>query len=134
MGYRMTPSSCDGSPLLQMSVPERHWALIGALKNELIVLNDYEAYTTYFPLESLTSRYADVQDEVDLSSEQDRAVWFNILKSDPDVDFVVSWGVSRRASCTNSVYPPFEEALRTRYDMVFFKQGASRVELWRKRQ
>jgi hypothetical protein len=134
MGYRMTPSSCDGSPLLQMSVPERHWALIGALKNELIVLNDYEAYTTYFPLESLTPRYADVQDEVDLNSEQDRAVWFNILKSDPDVDFVVSWGVSRRANCTNAVYPPFEEALKTRHDMVFFKQGASRVELWRKRQ
>jgi hypothetical protein len=140
MGYRMTPSSCSSLPLLQMTVPERHWALVGALKNELIVLNDYQANTSHFPLKYLTSRYTGVfnevdlsRDEVDLIGEQKRAAWFEILKSDPDVDFVLSWGISRGPNCRNSVYPPFEEALKNRYDMVFFKQGSSRVELWRKR-
>jgi hypothetical protein len=33
----------------------------------------------------------------------------------------------------NSVYAPFEEALKSRYYLVFFKQNASRVEVWRKR-
>jgi hypothetical protein len=138
MGYRMTPPSCLGSPLLEMSTPERHWALVGALKNELIVLNDYQAGTSLFPLKYSTSRYTDVTNEVDLSSERNRAAWFETLKNDPDVDFIVSWGISRGASrgayCTNSVYPPFEEALKSRYDMVFSKQGTSRVELWRKRR
>jgi hypothetical protein len=136
MGYRMTPSSCEGLPLVRMSVPERSWALVGALRNELIVLNYYEAYTSHFPLRYLTSRYADVVGEVDLSDEQNKAAWSDTLRSDPDVDFVVSWGISRgiSANCTNSVDPPFEEALRSRYDVVFSQQGTSRVELWRKRE
>ncbi|MGA2717132.1 MAG: hypothetical protein ABSG41_28955 [Bryobacteraceae bacterium] len=140
MGYRMTPPSCPGLPLVKMTVPERHWALVGALKNELIVLNDYEAATSHFPLKYSTPRYAGVinevdssGDEADLSGEKKRAAWVEILKSDPDVDFVLSWGISRAPNCMNSVYPPFEELLKNRYDRVFFKQDSSRVELWRKR-
>ncbi len=133
MGYRMTPSSCEGWPLVRMSVPERHWGLLGALKNELIVLNDYEGDTSHFPLKYVTSRYAELQNEVDLSDERNRAAWIGILNSDPDVDFIVSWGISRGPNCTNLVNAPFEELLESRYDMVLSKQGAARVELWRKR-
>jgi hypothetical protein len=138
LGYRMTPSSCPSLPLLQVTIPERHWALAGALKNELIVLNDYQANTSHFPLKALTSRYAGVIGEVDLTSddlsdEQKGAAWRELLKGDPGVDFIVSWGVSRKPDCRNSVDPPFEEELKNRYDRVFFKESRSRVELWRKR-
>ena len=140
MGYRMTPSSCSGLPLLQRTVPERHWAVVGALKNELIVLNDILPNTSFFPVKYSTPRYMGVLDEVtlsgdevDLSGEQKRAAWFEILKTDPDVDFVLSWGISRVSNCRNSLYPPFEEVLKSRYDMVFAKQGSSNVALWRKR-
>lgn len=141
MAYRTTSSSCEGWPLLKRTVPERHWAIGGALKNELIVLNDYEATTSHFPLQYLTTRYSGVIDEVtpaaDWSSEENRAAWNKILMSDSGVDFVVTWGVSwaisRAANCADSKYSPFEEALKSRYEMVFLKQGASRVGLWRKR-
>ena len=133
MAYRMTPSPCPGPHLLNMTSPERHWAMAGALKNELIVLNDYQADFSHFPLKYLTSRDAGIINEVDTSSEQNRAAWFEALNSDPDVDFVLSWGISRDPACSNSIDPPFEEALKNRYDMVFFRQGSSRVELWRKR-
>jgi len=133
LGYRMTPSSCPGLPLQQMIVLERHGALAGALKNELIVLNDYQAISSVFPLEYLTSRYSRVINEVDPSSEQNLAAWSEILKSDPPVDFVLSWGISSGPKCQNSEYPPLEEALKDRYELVSFKQRASRVELWRKR-
>ena len=137
MAYRMTPSSCPGLPLLERTIPERHWALAGALKNELIVLNDYQGHTSHFPLKYVTDRYTGVKDELrlaaDSSGERNRATWFEILKNDSDVDFVVSWGTSRGPNCLNPVYPPFVEALKSRYEMFFFKQGSSRVELWRKR-
>jgi hypothetical protein len=136
LGYRMTPS-CKGLPLLERTIPERHWALASTLKNELIVLNDYQGNTSHFPLKYLRSRLA-VINEVDLRSERQRAAWFEILKTDPEVDFVVSWGTPSGITrldntCTNSVDPPFEEALKIRYDLAFFKKGTSRVELWRKR-
>jgi hypothetical protein len=141
LGYRMTPSSCHGLPLLQMTIPERHWALAGALKNELIVLNDYQANSSVFPLKYLKSRYARMVDEIDSIGEEadsiaekKRAAWVEILESDPNVDFVISWGLSRGPTCLNSVQPPFEEALKHRYDLAFFKQGVSRVELWRQRE
>jgi hypothetical protein len=138
MGYRMTPSSCEGWPLLKRTIPERHWAMVGALKNELIVLNDYEGNTSHFPLEYLTRRYSGVINEVDLgadlSAEENRAAWSEILKSDSEVDFVVSWGISRGADCTRSVHSLFGEALENRYDMILSEEGASRVELWRKRR
>lgn len=133
LGYRMSPS-CEDWPLLKMSTPERHWALAGALKNELIVLNDYQADSSVFPLKYLASRYTGIINEVDLSAERKRAAWLEVLKSDPNVDFVVSWGAPSGVTiCPSAVSPPFEEALKTRYDLLFFKQGTSRVELWRKR-
>ncbi len=137
MGYRMTPPTCVGSPLLEMSTPERHWALAGALKNELIVLNDYQAHTSHFPLKYSTSQYASVINEVDFNSERNKTAWSEILKSDPYVDFVVSWGISRGVSgdhCRPLIPPPFEETLKNRYDMVFSSQGTSRVEVWRQRR
>jgi hypothetical protein len=140
MGYRMTPSSCSGLPLLQRAVPERHWAVVGALKNELLVMNDILPNTSFFPVKYLTSRYVGVLDEVnfsnddvDWSGKQKRAAWLEILKSDPDIDFVLSWGISRVPNCKDSAYPPFEEELKNRYEMVLFKLGTSRVEVWRKR-
>jgi hypothetical protein len=133
MGYRLSPESCSTLPLLQMTVPERHSALAAALKNELIVLNDYQASSSVFPLKYLTSRYAGVINEVDSASEQNRADWLQVLKSDPAADFVLSWGTSRGPNCPNSEPPPFEQALRNKYDVIFFQHRTSRVELWRRR-
>jgi hypothetical protein len=133
LGYRMTPN-CMGWPLLEMSVPARHWAMASTLKNQLIVLNDYEANSSHFPLQYVRPQPASVVDDFGLNAERQRSAWFEILKSDPDVDFVVSWGTpSGVNNCPNAVAPPFEEAFRSNYDLVYFKEGASRVELWRKR-
>jgi hypothetical protein len=96
MGYRMTSSSCSGLPLLQRAVPERHWAVAGALKNELLVMNDILPNTSFFPVKYLTSRYIGVLDEVnfsnddvDWSSEQKRAAWLEILKSDSGLRIIL---------------------------------------------
>jgi hypothetical protein len=133
LGYRMSPS-CQGWPLLERAMPERHLALASTLKNELVVLNDYEAASLDFPLNYRRSMPAGVVNEVDLSSNLQRAAWQEILESDPDVDFVVSWGApSGVNNCASSVGPPFEDALESKYDLVFSKRGASSVELWRKR-
>lgn len=136
LGYRMTPN-CKGFPLLESTVPQRHWALASTLRNELIVLNDYQANTSHFPLRHLKSR-SSVVNEVDLSSERKTAAWFEILNNDQDVDYVVSWGTPSGVTrlddtCKKSVEPPFEEILKIRHDLVVSKQGTSRVELWRKR-
>lgn len=132
MGYRTAPT-CDGLPLLKASSPERHWALAGALRNELIVLNDYQAAASHFPLQYSSPRYAAVADKVDLSAERDRTAWLAALQGDPTAEYVVSWGVSRSPACPVAVYPFIDEALKNRYDLVFSKDGASRVALWRRR-
>lgn len=132
LGYRMTPT-CKGFPLLESTTPERHWALAGALKNELIVLNDYEAKTAQFPLQYVSSRYAGISNEVDLNSASKRAAWLNVLDGNPNADYVVSWGTPSGIVCSNPVDPPFTDQLQRSYDRVLSNQGASRVELWRKR-
>ena len=136
MGYQKT-SSCQGSPMLDLAVPERHWALVGALKNELIVLNDYEANTSHFPLQQMTSRYPDLVDEIEQDKlswgEWKKAAWLNVLNNDDGVDFVVSWGISRAPSCDTPVAAPLEDALKSGFDLVYSKEGSSRVQLWRKR-
>jgi hypothetical protein len=135
LGYRLTPS-CKRWPLLDMTVPERHWALASILERQLIVLNDYEARTSHFPLKYSRLRPKGSIDETDVNSEQKRAAWLEVLSNDPDADFVVSWGApSGPSNCATAepVGPPFEEVLRIKYDLVFVKQDTSRVELWRKR-
>lgn len=133
LGYRLTPF-CKRLPLLDSSVPEDHWAMASTLENQLIVLNDYQARTSHFPLKYLRSRPEGSNEEVDLNSAQQRAAWLEVLSNDPDADFVVSWGMPSGGNCTATpVGPPFEEALRIEYDLVFAKQDASRVQLWRKR-
>ncbi len=133
LGYRLTPS-CKRLPLLDRTVPEDHWALASTLENQLIVLNDYQARTSHFPLKYLKVRPEGSNDEVNSNSGQQRAAWLQVLSNDPDADFVVSWGTpSGGSTCTATpVEPPFEEELRSRYDLVFAKQDASRVQLWRK--
>jgi hypothetical protein len=134
LGYRLTPS-CKRSPLLDRTVPEAHWALGSTLENQLIVLNDYQGRTSHFPLKYLGSRAQGSNDEVDLNSGQQRAAWLELLINDPDAEFVVSWGTpSGTSNCKETpVSPPFEEALRAKYDLVFAGQNASRVQLWKKR-
>jgi hypothetical protein len=136
LGYRLTPN-CKGFPLLESTVPQRHWAMASALRNELIVLNDYQANTSHFPLKYLKSR-SSIINEVDSSSERKTAAWLEILNNDTDVDYVVSWGTPSEVTrvddlCKKLVEPPFEETLKIRYELVVSKQGTSRVELWRKR-
>jgi len=128
MGYRL--DTCMRSPLLEMSRPERHWAVVGALKNELVVLNDSQGATSHFPLRDLAPLDLQVTLEV---SDWNRAAWLDLLKG-ADVDFIVSWGTPVGVvSCKDFVPLPFEEALITKYDLVFFKQGSSRIALWRRR-
>lgn len=132
MAYRLTPS-CKRWPLLDRSRPEDHWALSSALRNELIVLNDYEALTSHFPIKYSTWRPAGSID--DPIPQEQTAAWLAVLHDDHDADFVVSWGVpSGDSNCTAvPVSPPFEETLRADYDLVSVKQDNSRVQLWRKR-
>ena len=135
LGYRLTPS-CERWPLLDMTVPERHWALSSILERQLIVLNDYQARTSHFPLKHVRLQPKGSIDEADVISEQKKAAWFEVLNNDPDADFVVSWGApSGPSNCTTAppVVPPFEEVLRINYDLVFVNQETSRVQLWRKR-
>jgi len=134
LGYRMTPS-CRGWPLLDRSIPERHWALGSALGKELIVLNDYQAYSSVFPLKYSRMQSKALVNEVSLSSEWRTAAWSDVLKSDFDVDFVVSWGTPSIGAvpCPNPLSPPFDDVLRVGYDLVFSNKITSRVELWRRR-
>ncbi len=134
LAYRMTPS-CQGSPLLERTLPEYHLALASTLKNQLIVLNDYEARSSVFPLRySGTRSFAATENDGWSTFEEKRAAWSEVLNSDTGADFVLSWGTpSGPTYCTNPVAPPFEEALRIKHDLVFFTKGASCVQLWRKR-
>jgi hypothetical protein len=130
MGYRMDPS-CLRSPLLDTSAPERHWAMAGALKNELIVLNGSQGASSHFPLKDLTPLDLMVTLEI---SDANKAAWLDLLKSPADVEFIVSWGAPVGvSSCRDFVPLPFGEELKTRYELVFFKQDVSRIALWRRR-
>ncbi len=133
LGYRMMPS-CDRWSLLERTAPEDHWALAGALRNQLLVLNDYQANTSHFPLQYVTTRYAGLINDVDLIKGRNREAWLETLQSDPGVDFIVSWGTpSGVTTCPGSVDPPFEQQLKQRYNLLFSERGVSRVQLWRKR-
>jgi hypothetical protein len=134
LAYRMTPS-CQGLPLLERTTPDYHLALSGALQNELIVLNDYQARTSHFPLRyqgpqsfaQIDTTWAMTLDEVGNS-------WRKILAKDPDVDYIVSWGIPSGPSyCENAVAPPIADYLSVKHELVYFKDGASRIQLWRKR-
>jgi hypothetical protein len=134
LGYRMTPL-CEGGPLLKRSFPERHAALAGAIANELIVLNDYQAHTSHFPLRHVDERYGALVDEFDGYSATQREGWLahgNDVGG--DVDYVVSWGLSGDALCRNTVGPPYEYSLRGAFERVRLEEGASRVALWKRRQ
>ena len=112
-----------------------HLALASTLQNQLIVLNGTQAVTSQFPLRYSGPRsFALLGDQPSLTFEEKSANWYEVLKSDSDVDFVVSWGTpSGSVWCTDPVSPPFQEMLRIKHDLVFVKEGASRVQLWRKR-
>src|ERR1035437_4518141 len=134
LGYQMAPS-CQGLPLLERSSPQYHTALGSTLENQLIVLNGTQAITSSFPLRSSGPRsFVSLDDEPSFTFEEKSANWYKLLRSDSDVDFVVSWGTPSGSTwCTKPVNPPFEEMLRIKHDLVFVKEGTSRVQLWRKR-
>jgi hypothetical protein len=132
LGYRMTPA-CKGFPLRERTIPERHWALAGALKHELIVLNDYESSASHFPLKYVKSRFALIN-EVDFSSEKTVDAWVEDLEEDREIDFVLSWGAgSGISACGDPVAPPLEQALSGSYNLVAVKEGSCRVQLWKRR-
>jgi hypothetical protein len=131
LGYRMTPL-CEGGPLLKMTFPERHAAMSGALANELIVLNDYQAHTSHFPLRHVNARYEDAVDEFSTYSAAQQAAWLEILRARSDVDWVVSWGLSGDPLCRTTVGSPYEYSLRGSFERVRLEEGASRVALWRR--
>ena len=134
LAYQMTPS-CKGLPLLERSVPMYHLALASTLQNQLIVLNGTQAVTSHFPLRYSGPRsFALLGDQPSLTFEEKSANWQEFLRSDSDAEFIVSWGVpTGPVWCTNPVSPPFQEEFGISHDLVFVKEGASRVQLWRKR-
>src|ERR1035437_2567007 len=135
LAYQMMPT-CKALPLLERSSPQYHLALASALKNQLIVLNGTQAVTAQFPLRySGTRSFPSLGDQPSLTFEEKSANWHEVLKTDTDVDFVVSWGTPNGSTwCKNPVKAPFEEMLRLRHDLVFSKEGTSRVQLWQKRR
>jgi hypothetical protein len=132
LSHRMTPL-CEGGPFLKRTFPERHAALAGAIDNELIVLNDYQAHTSHFPLVHRNRRHGDVVDEFDSFSARQREGWMDILSGDDDVDFVVAWGLSGDPLCRTTVRAPYEYMLRSAYERVRLEEGFSRVTVWRRR-
>ena len=138
IGYRLMPS-CRDKPLLNITNPERHWALLGAVKNGLIVLNDYQANTSHFPFQQSTSLYANIVNEVRETDggaawPKKRAAWREVLKNDPNVDYVVSWGAPRTPYCGADAAAPFGAELNLGYEKVFSNQRASRVQIWKRRR
>jgi hypothetical protein len=112
-----------------------HLALASTLQNQLIVLNGTQAVTSQFPLRYSGPRsFALLGDQASLTFEEKSANWQEFLRSDSDAEFIVSWGVpTGPVWCTNPVSPPFQEEFGISHDLVFVKEGASRVQLWRKR-
>jgi hypothetical protein len=132
LSHRMTPL-CEGGAFLTRTFPERHAALAGAIENELIVLNDYQAHTSHFPLVHRNGRHRDVVDEFDSFSPRQREGWMEILSRADDVDFVVAWGLSGDPLCRNTVRAPYEYILRSAYELDRLEEGFSRVAVWRRR-
>ncbi len=133
LAYRLTPS-CPRSPLLERVLPERHWAMAAATASGSVVLNDYEAATTVFPLRYANPRFASVTGEFRPTSAKQVAAWSDVLKrGDRDVDFIVSWGVPGADRCPSRTAAPLLELLGIHYERVFAREGSSRVTLWRRR-
>jgi hypothetical protein len=133
MAYRMTPL-CEGGPLLKRTFPERHAALAGALEKELIVLNEYQAHTSHFPLRYRDDRYSALVDEFNGYSDVQRTGWLHVLESPSEVDYVVEWGVSGDPLCRSTVRAPYEYSLSGAFERVRLEEGFTRVALWRRRE
>jgi hypothetical protein len=134
LAYRMTPS-CKGLPLLERSYPESHMAMSAAIRDQLFVLNDYQAYTSHFPLRLLDRQaFIGAVTQWGMTSHQAHLAWHKPLTSDNGVEFVVSWGIPSGPSfCEDPVAAPSEDSLRIKYDLIFSGEGDSRVQLWRRR-
>ncbi len=135
LSYLLTPS-CEVWPLFDRSLPQRHWALSVATAKNLVVLNDYEASTSHFPLRYRDSRFTSIIDELDLEGSKNMDAWNEVLgRRDKDVDYILSWGVpSGVSSCPAPVAPPLEDRLGVGYDRIVSNQGTSRVGVWRIRK
>jgi hypothetical protein len=74
--------------------------------------------------------------ELDPASEEQKAAWIAALsRDDPEVDYVVSWGVpSGVNSCPAAVGPPFEQDFAIHYDRILSQDGNSRIEVWRRKK
>ncbi len=133
LSYRLTPDCGNWWPLYGAAVPERHWGLLGAMKQDLVVLNDYESATRHFPTEYRDLRYVPVENEFTFRPKQIRA-WSEALASAQGVDYVVSWGVpSPTTLCSAWVEPPLQENLQRGFVMESESHQASRVQIWRRR-
>jgi len=135
MGYRMAPF-CEGSPLLERSRPERHWALKGALKYELIVQNDYQPVASIFPIQLSLSGFGAIVNEVAADDGTAVGRWSEFVsRAHPAVDYIVSWGTpSGVKSCAgNLVNAPLEEMFKVRYERIVRTEVMSRVSMWRRR-
>jgi hypothetical protein len=138
LGYRATPD-CFRWPILEDTVPERHLAMIEAIPRQLIVLNDYEPATAYFPVQYRDPRFSSEESPLDTKNEFDfsptkQAAWSRALQSLPAGSFVVSWGVaSGGRACEAFIQPPLEGNLQQHYELRYEKANASRVQVWQRR-
>jgi hypothetical protein len=111
--------------------------LIGALRNDLIVLNDYQPATSIFPIRSNLPWTEKIFDEVAVNDKKQTAAWAEFLsRPQLDVDFIVAWGAPKgAANCANWdwIRAPLEEALKARHDLLLVREGTSRVALWHRR-
>lgn len=134
LGYKLTPI-CRRWPILEKTMPERHWAMIEAIPRELIVLNDYEPETEHFPVEYRDQRFSSIVNEFN-STVVNEAAWARALDSAEEETFVVSWGVpnGRTEGCEAWVEPPLQQDLRRHYELQYQNANFSRVQVWERRK
>jgi hypothetical protein len=132
LGYRLTPDCGRWWPLVEETMPDRHWGLLGAIPRDAIVLNDYEPATQHFPVEYRSRRYASIENEFTFTPRE-IAAWNEALDNAREVDYVVSWGVpSPAAACKAWVPAPLEENLEREYRKGSEYHQRSRVQIWRR--
>ena len=120
---------------MERSAPDNHLALAIASKGQLIVLNDYQARTSHFPLQySLTHSFKSIDNPWAMTFKEITASWDKVVESDPAVDYILLWGIPSGPSyCKEPENLPPAEVLKAKRDLVFQSEGSSRVQLWRRR-
>lgn len=132
LSYPLAPG-CGRWPLLNRARPERHWALAAFIDPKLIVLNNYEAAYSIFPMNYRDYRFASIINEFDPQSDRLTQEWTKVLSQPgPDPQFVISWGIPSGGAKCEAIEPPLQEPLHNNFDQIFAAKGTSHVAIWRR--